>query len=223
MTSHVEEFPKVLIPSQEAILLTQESIQPSQEPIYPSQEPITPSQEPIQSSQELITLSQESDTPRKYIFNDIDYTDYANDFLEDPHLYHDLIASYSDELDTLLEIRANNILFDKAYLYVDSTVHPCNNDSTYDNIVEWVKATTGDAYSPEYIFTNVYMGEDNTPLWKILEIAQLEEFPNKPVKQINIISYEVNNFPMHFILLILSIYFGIFIGTLINANILLIH
>jgi len=170
-----------------------------------------------------LLMSQESIVSEQHvenvhIFNDVDYTDYANDFLEDSHLYHDLISSYSTEDNVTLEIIANNISFGKVQFNKDSSV-TSEQDETYESIIEWVKATSGDAYTPEYLFTNVFIGDDKTPLWKILEAAQLEEFVDiKPTKIIDTSEHNTMLFPYYFIAFIFSIYFGLCIGYIIKGS-----
>jgi len=163
------------------------------------------------------SIASEQSVANVYIFNDVDYTDYANDFLEDPHLYHDLISSYSCEDNVTLEIIAHNISFGKVELNEDSSVTTKNNES-YESIIEWVKATSGDAYTPEYLFTNVFIGDDKTPLWKILEAAQLEEFVENTPANDSVSKNEYSKFPLYFIIVILSIYLGLGIGYIIKSR-----
>lgn len=150
-----------------------------------------------------------------YIFNDVDYTSYVEVFLENPHLYYDIITLYSTSKEVLLKINLHNCIYSNAYLHPDNTIHQCVESSSknvYPNIVEWVKAMLGSTYSVEHLFTDVYIGENETPLWKVLEVAKNGDVPNTP-KTI-IIKY----FPQYFIMFIIFIYicvsFAILVGLI---------
>jgi len=160
--------------------------------------------------------SSPDESEASYIFNDVDYTSYVKVFLENPNLYYDLITMYSTSKEVLLKIDLHNCIYSNAYLHPDNTIHQCIESSSknvYPNIVEWVKVMLGSSYSVEHLFTNVYIGENETPLWKVLEVAKNGEVPNNS-KTIIITKY----FPQYFISFIIFIYFCISVALLIWSS-----
>lgn len=141
-------------------------------------EPISTTEimEPTESS------SSSETTPFVYKKNDVDYSNYAIDFLSDEISYYDYIESYTSEKDILLFIKQNDVVVKIAKLDKSGSIYELVENSTdeiikeYVTIIDWVSAYKGEAAPIDYILDNVYIGENLVPLWKVIVDAKNEDY-----------------------------------------------
>jgi hypothetical protein len=158
-------------------------------------EPISSTEimEPTESS------SASESTPFVYKKNDVDYTNYAIDFLSDEISYYDYIESYTSEKDILLFIKQNDVVVKIAKLDKSGSIYELIENSSdeivkeYVSIIDWVSSYKGEATSIDYILDNVYIGENLVPLWKVIVDAKNEDYleENEDIKD-NLPNIDVN-------------------------------
>jgi len=124
----------------------------------------------------------------KFIIENIDYSAYAKEFIEDDKEYYEIIKSYTSEYTVILSIQIDgNICSISDYNKDGSVTEFIRNDIAYDDckefksIVEWVSDYYGKILTAQSILNNVYIGEGNIPLWKVLVIAKEEDDENNSI------------------------------------------
>ena len=121
------------------------------------------------------TTSTMDETRIVYVKNDVDYSEFALDFLSDEVSYFPYIQSYTTEEDVMLFIRENGIVAKCANIDKDGSLIELETETDYVSIVEWVSTYKGEAAPIDYVLDNVFIGEDLVPLWKVLVDVKDEE------------------------------------------------
>lgn len=155
-----------------------ESISSTEAITEPISDPISSTEimEPTESS------SASESTPFVYKKDNVDYSNYAIDFLSDEISYYDYIESYTSEKDILLFIKQNDVVIKIAKLDKSGSIYELIENSSdeivkeYVSIIDWVSAYKGEAASIDYILDNVYIGENLVPLWKVIVDAKNEHY-----------------------------------------------
>lgn len=126
------------------------------------------------------TSSSIESTPFVYKKDDVDYSDYAIDFLSNEISYYDYIESYNTEKDILLFIKQDDIVVKIAKLDKSGSIYELIENSPdeivkeYVSIIDWVSAYKREAAAIDYILDNVYIGENLVPLWRVIVDAKNE-------------------------------------------------
>ena len=117
-----------------------------------------------------------------FVKNNVNYTDYAEDFLENERVYFDIIQSYTTEKLVGLTIRLNDTNCSIAQYSEDGLVKEYfRNDISYNEVKEfssiwsWVNDYYGETVTAHCLLNSVYIGENNVPIWKILVDANEED------------------------------------------------
>lgn len=159
-------------------------------------------------------------TPVVYMKNDVDYSDYAIDFLSDEPSYYTYIASYTTEQDVMLFIRENGIVAKSAKFDTTGKLTEVETEKEFVSIIDWVSAYKGEAASIDFALDNVFIGEDLVPLWKVLvDVKEEDELERK-----DIIQHEnlcLNMFQKYMLLAIMGLY--ILIGIILLSVVSLGH
>jgi hypothetical protein len=124
-----------------------------------------------------------SEISYEFVKNNFDYSRYVSDFINDEAQFYDIIKSYTSEYIVVIIIKINDEICSVAEYNENGTVYEyVRNDEFYEEtykeyktIVEWVNNYYGETVKPQTILNNVYIGEGNVPLWKILLIAKEED------------------------------------------------
>ena len=110
----------------------------------------------------------------KYIKDEYDYSKYAEDFAHDEYSFYNIIKSYSSGPSIILSLKINNTLLSLSNLSENGMVTEyLRNDeavnNTFNTIFTWVKNYYGSQKDITYILDNVYIGDDDVPLWNVLD------------------------------------------------------
>lgn len=118
-------------------------------------------------------------SPIVYVKNNVDYSDYALDIIENELTYYDYIKSYTTDNDVVLFICEHGIVV-KSGTY-DNTGKLTDNETNkeFDTIVDWLIDYKGHNLAFEYLFDNLFIGEDLVPFWKILVDLKEEDDANE--------------------------------------------
>ena len=110
----------------------------------------------------------------KYIKDGYDYSKYAEDFSHDEYSFYNIIKSYCTGSSITLSLKINTTVLSLSNLSENGIVTEfLRNDekvnNTFNTIFTWVKNYYGSAKDITYILDNVYIGDDDVPLWKVLD------------------------------------------------------
>ena len=128
------------------------------------------------------TSSASENTPFVYKKDNVDYSNYAIDFLSDEISYYNYIESYTNEKDIILFIKQNDVVVKIAKLDKSGSIYELVENSSddiikqYVSISDWVSAYKGEAAPIDFILDNVYIGGNLVPLWKVIVDARNEDY-----------------------------------------------
>lgn len=152
-------------------------------------------------------------TPFVYVKDNVDYSDFALDFLSDEISYFPYIQSYTTEQDVMLFIRENGIVAKCAKIDNTGVLFELETETNYVSIVDWVSAYKGEAASIDYVLDSVFIGEDLVPLWKVL-VDVKEEEDSETQKIVTNENLSLDMFQKYILLGIMGLYILILITLL---------
>ena len=128
----------------------------------------------VQTEQTEQTEQSEQTDSLKYIKDGYDYTKYAEDFAHDEYSFYNIIKSYCTGSSILLSLKINNTVLSLSNLSENGMVTEfLRNDeavnNTFNTIFAWVKNYYGSQKDIVYVLDNVYIGDDDVPLWNVLD------------------------------------------------------
>ena len=158
----------------------------------------------------------------------VDYSEYAEEFLENESIYYEFIKSYANKQKVYLFIREKDVLKAGAFLdemgYVFQFMRGEASSVEFPSIQSWVDDYYGKQQNVDVVLNNVYIGDDYVPLWKILPDAMEEDnAERKIIDQIIQKNEEVHDISsitlmvMMFWLLITIIFMLLFILLLVTS------
>lgn len=128
----------------------------------------------IENTADVSHVEKKEDDSLKYIKDDIDYSAYAEDFAHDEYSFYNIIKSYSSGSSILLSLKINNTVLSLSNLGENGMVTEfLRNDekvnNTFNTIFTWVKNYYGSQKDVTYVLDNIYIGDDDVPLWNVLD------------------------------------------------------
>jgi len=109
-----------------------------------------------------------------YIKDGYDYSKYAEDFAHDEYSFYNIIKSYSSGSTITLSLKINSTVLSLSNLSENGMVTEfLRNDeavnNTFNTIFTWVKNYYGSSKDIAYVLDNVYIGDEEVPLWNVLD------------------------------------------------------
>ena len=139
-----------------------------------------------------------SDTFNPYIKDHDDYSKYAEDFSRDEFSFYNIIKSYCTGSSIVLSLKINDTILSLSNLSENGIVTEfLRNDekvnNTFNTIFTWVKNYYGSSKDIKHVLDNVFIGDDEVPLWYVLsdmkdsddEVAD-DEFHDKAEEDENV-------------------------------------